>query len=248
MIKNTIIRIDDHNLIMLEIDPEEHTGQGGIMDTETETFYPFNSVVNPTKSSIVRFDDTNVVLIKLDPDTHDSSAIIMDEVSGNVYPIGGGGGHNPPEDYRVRYQGNYTTGTTDMTIVTLITLPVDIESDQTFIITPDTGYEIFPVTAYGNGNNVRYDPAGNNRMYIYATTWSGYDYTRTDNIIDNNNQSNTVLQFQKPISQWYAETIIYINKETEAVTFFGIPFFIRKTNGDDLTPDDAIEHVTWRIS
>lgn len=90
MIKNSLIRVDANNLVLLEIDTENHDGHGGIMDAEGN-FYPFNSVVSPTHSSIVRFDDTNVVLIKLDPDTHDSSAIIMDEVSGQVYPLGPSG-------------------------------------------------------------------------------------------------------------------------------------------------------------
>lgn len=106
MTKNTIIRVDENNLVMLEIDPESHTGQGGILDTVSGNFYPFSSVVSPTHSSIVRFDDTNVVLIKLDPDTHDSSAIIMDEVSGNVYPISSG-----PEKLRMEIGNILADGT-----------------------------------------------------------------------------------------------------------------------------------------
>lgn len=122
MIKNTIIRIDENNLIMLEIDPEEHSGQGGILDTVSGNFYPFSSVVSPTHSSIVRFDDTNVVLIKLDPDTHDSSAIIMDEVSGNVYPICGEPSPSIPDEYQ---EVEYIATTNNAYINTGITLTND---------------------------------------------------------------------------------------------------------------------------
>lgn len=242
MIKNTIIRIDENNLIMLEINPEEHSGQGGILDTETGTFYPFSTVVDPTKSSIVRFDDTNVVLIKLDPDTHDSSAIIMDEVSGNVYPIGGG--PVPDPDYILMYQGNYCVGSTNTNIVSLITKKITLEPDETLTVLPDTNYNVFPVDVYGNDNNETYEPHGSaNQMYIYST-YNNTPYSKT-NLVSGRLASAPLYRSQT--AAW--QTSFAINNHTQyEISLLGLPFLIHKVDQSDITPEEAIQHVTIEVS
>lgn len=230
---------------MLEIDPENHTGQGGILDTVSGNFYPFSSVVSPTHSSIVRFDDTNVVLIKLDPDTHDSSAIIMDEVSGNVYPIS----PDPADNYQLMYQGNYTTGSSSATSVTLITKLLTLTGEQKITITPDAGYGIFPIYCYGNASNEGYDIKASNTLYMECwQTVSDYHYTRSEKVIE---LASTNPLLGANHNQSWIDGLAYeltVKSGTPEINLYGVPFMVHKADLSNITPEEAVQHVTIEVS
>lgn len=246
MTKNTIIRVDENNLIMLEIDTEDHSGQGGIMDAEGN-FYPFSTVVSPTHSSVVRFEDVNVVLIKLDPDTHDSSAIIIDEVNGQVYPIGE---PDPADNYQLMYQGNYSTGSTAANRVTLITTAININYGETLSITPDDGYEVFPTVIYGTGGNseINLTPKAENQIYANGVnTGSHHVYSTNEVVVGLTNQS-PAMKLPGSTLQWLTSLdMTILNSATTGLEIAGISFVIKKSDDADLTPEEAIQHVSWSI-
>jgi len=171
----------------------------------------------------------------------------MDEVSGQVYPIGGG--PDPADDYQLMYQGNYTTGSTGSTTVTLITKPITVPANGMITISVDDGYQLHSLCAHGNGATQAYAASGSNTLLIYAKNMSSdYEY-KTNEWVINDSSANTIFIMNKRLNDgWFDTDLTLANSRSADVYLLGAPFLINKTDGTDITPEEAVQHVTIEVS